>query len=316
MSNSNHVDNNKLSTSLATKVKSNSIRSLSTTDIFIMTPFIVAFFAFLLLPFLYSLYMSFFKMTKFDINSLKFVGLENYKSVLSNPKTLFSLLITILYAVLVIPSTVIIALITGYGLFKIRSKFLKSSLRAFLLFPNIADLLAISVVWSLIYSQSSPLVKLLHMATSPLSNKWFALPSVALVVVLKGAGFAAFLVYISLMNMDKSIIEAAYLDGATEFQTFWNIILPQLKSIISFLVITGIVGAFSAFAEIYALTGGGPFEFVNGTAVGFTTTIGYYLYRLWEEAQFGKATAMSFILLLIVIAVTKIVYSLLPKENE
>jgi ABC-type sugar transport system permease subunit len=108
----------------------------------------------------------------------------------------------------------------------------------------------------------------------------------------------------ALQNIPQAVYEAADIDGASEWQKFWNITVPLLKPIIVFMGITGVIGALNAFTEIYAMTSGGPQVVIGGETVGSTSVAGYYLYKQFESGNYGYAAAISYMLLIITLGIT------------
>ena len=87
-----------------------------------------------------------------------------------------------------------------------------------------------------------------------MGDPWIALPAIAFAMILKGSGFGMILFLASLGNISPALYEAAALDGANKWETFFNITLPLLKPTILFLIVTGVMAALNGFTEIYAMT--------------------------------------------------------------
>ncbi len=285
-------------------------------NFFMILPFLLIFVVFLFIPFIYSFIVSFHKIDGFSINSLKFIGLENYKQILKDVNFWWGLLASFIYGICLLIFNLVFSLLLGYALFKI-TKF-KDLYRAVLFFPNLIDLLVFSLVWTILLSDGGLVDKILsnlHLHTgSLLADKLLVFPTIAFIISLKGIGFFAVIVYAVLSNIDKSMIEAARIDGADEWIVFKSIMLPNLKPTIAFIIFSTILGAFNAFTEIYALTSGGPPIMFNSQAVGETSVIGYWLFKLWENTFFGKAAAVSYILLVITILLSTSLKRLLNEE--
>jgi len=143
------------------------------------------------------------------------------------------------------------------------------------------------------------------------------LPAIALAMVLKGAGFGMILFLTSIQNIPASIYEAADIDGANTWQQLRYITLPMLKPIFAFLIITGTMACLNAFSEIYAMTNstGGPSTLLAGTTVQTANLSGFYLFSNFQRGRYGYAAAMSFILLVIALAVSTVSWKLLKPEE-
>ena len=204
----------------------------------------------------------------------------------------------------------------------------KAFFRSAFFLPNVLDLLVIGIIWVLIYS---PTYGLLDVVLSKFGITYFsqsgflgngrtALPSIALAIVLKGAGFGMILFLTTLQNIPASVFEAADIDGASPFQKLTRITIPLLKPIILFMIITGTMGALNAFTEIYAMTGssgtpGGPAIQVMGNAVGATKLSGYYLFQNFERGRYGYAATISYMLLVIALIISLLSKKILYNEK-
>ena len=132
-----------------------------------------------------------------------------------------------------------------------------------------------------------------------------AMPSVVATNVLKGAGFGMILYLSAIQNIPQSLYEAAEIDGASAWQRFRSITLPLVKPITFFMVIIGTISALNAFAEVYAMTSGGPNIDIGGRALGATWVTGYYVFdAFYNQFKLGYAAAMSYVLLALTLIVT------------
>lgn len=285
----------------------------TTVAVGFLLPFMLFFVVFLVFPIFYSFYLSFFgAQTDFSLSNLEFVGLQNYKRILTDFQFWWSLMVTALYALMTIPLGIAASL--GLALLLDNKLFGKSFFRSAFFLPNVLDMLVVGVIWTLIYAPKfgalAQLTTFLFSeenffnTTGLLGSPYTALPAVVLAMVLKGAGFGMVLFLAALQNIPKAIYEAADIDGANEWQKFWQITIPLLRPIIIFMVITGVISALNAFTEIYAMTSGGPQRVVMGETVGSTSVAGYYLYKQFEAGNYGYAAAISYMLLIITLAIT------------
>lgn len=284
-----------------------------------LSPFLIVFAVFLVFPIFYSFYLSFFGTTQsYDLAHLNFVGFGNYIKIIGDFQFWWSLGITFIYGLLSIPLGICMSLALAMLL---NNKFFgKDFFRSAFFLPNVLDMLVVGVIWTLIYA---PKVGVLAQIASKifdpnlpignffveqglLSSPWTALLAVVIAMTLKGAGFGMVLFLAALQNIPNDVYEAADIDGATEFQKFFQITLPLLKPIITFMVITGVTGALNAFTEIYAMTAGGPQASIMGNTVGSSSVAGYYLFKQFNAGEYGYAAAISYILLIITLTITAI----------
>jgi ABC-type sugar transport system permease subunit len=188
--------------------------------------------------------------------------------------------------------------------------------------PNVLDTLVVGIIWIFIYMPGGPLDRLLSAIGLPffsqtgfLGNPYTAMPAVVMAMVLKSAGFGMILFLAAIQNINESVYEAADIDGASRWQQTFLITLPLVKPIILFMSVIGIISALNAFAEIYAMTAGGPYYSVGDHALGSTNLSGYYLYRTFEGARYGYAAAISYILLVITLIISAINMKFLGKQD-
>ncbi|MDK2972637.1 MAG: fructooligosaccharide transport system permease protein [Candidatus Sumerlaeota bacterium] len=293
-----------------------------------LLPFMAVFVVFIGYPLFYSLFISLYRVTIYSdfydlFGTMEFVGLGNYVRIFQDPVFLWSIFLTMVYALLMIAPGIAMSLALALMLNRKRRGF--ALLRSGFFLPNVFDIYVVGVIWLLIYNPKGGLFSvLLHWAgvhgladSGVLNNPWLVLPAIALVMVLKNAGFGMILFLTSLNNISSSIFEAADVDGANPWQKLVHITIPMLKPTILFLSITGLVGSLNAFAEIYALTDdtGGTSVRVLDTTLQSGRISGYHLFKVFNESMYGEAAAISFVLLGIAIVVAFINFKVLsPKD--
>ncbi|AXA35851.1 MAG: sugar ABC transporter permease [Candidatus Sumerlaea chitinivorans] len=291
-------------------------------------PFLTVAVVFLVFPIGYSFYLSFRETwlysSWFDqFADMRFVGLHNYLDLLRTPAFWWALLATFIYALLLIPAQIAAAL----GLALLLNTKLPGyrTLRAAFFLPHVFDVFVVGIIWLLLYNPTEgPLAALFRW----FGIEWFTkhgfvdnpvtiLPSIAFAMVLKGMGFGMVLFLTALNNIPESVFEAAEIDGANARQKLFYVTIPLLRPMILFMSVTGLVGVLNAFSEFYALTrsgGGAAFSFM-GTTVQSARVSGFYLYQLFDNASYGHAAAMSFILLVIALVITWLNFRFLGKES-
>jgi len=278
-----------------------------------LAPFLVIFLTFLFYPIFYSLYLSFHKVTyHYNVfGAMKFVGLDNFAKLIHDGQFWWSLLMTLYYAALVIPFGIILSLFLAL-LLNNRLPF-RSLFRSAYFMPYVLDMFVVGLVWVLIYSPHFGVLNRLFLLFGIdiflekgfLGNPWSAMPAVAFANVLKGSGFGMVLYLAAMANISPSLYEAAAIDGAGGWQRFRAITYPLLKPVTLFLVIIGIITALNAFAEIYAMTEGGPNVEIGGRALGATWVTGYYLFRtFYISLKLGYAAAISYVLLVLTLIIS------------
>lgn len=297
-----------------------------------LAPFLIAFVVFLGYPIVYSLYLSFHQTTVFTdwfniFGDMRWAGFGNYSDLLFNDfEFWWSLYRTLIYALLMIPAQIIIGFFLAVLL---REKLPgRDFFRGAFFMPHVLDVFVVGTIWVLIYSPNYGLLDVLltrigidfFSSTGVLGNPWTALPAIAFALVLKSAGFGMILFLAAMSNIPESVYEAADIDGANFWQKHRHVTFPLVKPIILFLIITGLMGALNAFTEIYAMAAtkyaqGGPFIDSFGHTVGVTKVSGFYLYKTFEQGDYGRAAAMSFLLLIVAFTISVLNARLLRSEK-
>lgn len=266
------------------------------TSYFFVAPWLVVFLVFGLFPLLHSIVISFSRYNLLS-SQMSFVALRNYWEVLREPDFLRALWHTIAFAVGTIPFTMSLALFAAV-LINRKIPF-KSLYQAGLFLPVATSVIVIATIFTYLYSTdglvNAVLAKLGWAAPSPswlLNTRW-ALPAIMFMNVWASFGYYMVLFLAGLQTIPDALYEAAAIDGANEWQQFWNVTLPQLKPIVLLAVVINTIHTFQVFPEIFAMTQGGP--------LGATTTVVWYLYETgFHRFDMGRASAVGYILFLII----------------
>ena len=262
----------------------------------LLAPSLLGLAVFLLLPILVVIWLS---LNRWDLLApMRFVGLDNYVDVLTDPTFGNSMLRTVIFVLSVIP------LQTALGLFLavLLSRGLPGSglFRVIYVVPWICAPLALGVVWKWILAPyDGALNNLLGLSVEWLSDPAWAMPAVAGVTIWSQVGYTTLFFLAGLAAIPDTLLEAAQLDGATAWQTFWQIKVPLLGPTMFFVLVTGVIAAFQAFDQIYALTpNGGP----QGTTDVIASRI--YLEAFQGGFNLGRASVMALVLFVILVVVT------------
>lgn len=262
----------------------------------LLAPSLFGLAVFLLLPILVVIWLS---LNRWDLLApMRFVGLDNYVDVLTDPTFGNSMLRTVIFVLSVIP------LQTALGLFLavLLSRGLPGSglFRVIYVVPWICAPLALGVVWKWILAPyDGALNNLLGLSVEWLSDPAWAMPAVAGVTIWSQVGYTTLFFLAGLAAIPDTLLEAAQLDGATAWQTFWQIKVPLLGPTMFFVLVTGVISAFQAFDQIYALTpNGGP----QGTTDVIASRI--YLEAFQGGFNLGRASVMALVLFVILVVVT------------
>jgi multiple sugar transport system permease protein len=240
-----------------------------------------------------------------------FVGLANFRELAADGLFWRTIGNTALY-VLYVPITM--AAGVGLALLLNRGRGGERALRAIVFLPYVTSMVAIAIVWQWMFNADFGLVnyglRLLHLpAVDWLGSPRFALLSIIAVTVWTQVGYQMVIFLAGLQGIPQAYYDAALVDGATPWQRFRHVTLPLLKPVILFVLVTGIIAGFQVFTLVYMMTEGGPLH--------ATDVIVYRIYQTaWEFLRFGSASAMSLVLVAILLVVTVIQFRLLGKRVE
>lgn len=260
----------------------------------LLAPSLVGIVAFLLVPILVAIGLSF---TKWNLISRpRFVGVANWTGLAGDPAILNSALVTVAYVLLVVPLQTVLGILLAVLLH--RGLPGSAALRAILVLPWVCAPLALGVVWKWIFAPTDgALNALLGTSTAWLSDPDLALPATAFVAVWSQAGYVSLFFLAGLAAIPSTVLEAAQLDGAGAVRTFWHISLPLLRPTLFFVLVTTTIAAFQAFDTIYALTQGGP--------AGATNVIAMQIYTsAFKTFDMGRAAALAVALFVVLVAIS------------
>ena len=254
-------------------------------------PALVGTFIFIIIPIFCSFALSF---ADWDLlNDITFVGLDNYKSVLSEPEFLQILINTFVYAISTTVFAVIIPLIIASILnTKIRGA---EAFKSIYFLPFITPAVVIAIVWAWIFDPNIGLVNnLLNTHYSWLYSTKLAMPVLIFISVWKLVGYNVVLFLTGFSTINQDVYEAAKIDGANSKQIFLKITVPLLKPTIYFVTTVTAISSFQIFDLIYVMTQGGP--------AGSTDVIVYSIYKYaFEYFDIGKSCALAYILFVIIL---------------
>jgi len=284
-----------------------------------VTPLIVYFVIFLLYPTLAALYYSF---TQWNMRTpAVWVGLSNYRRLLFNrtnyPYFWHSLGVTVEYTLVSVPLTLVTAFTMALMVNTVRrgQDFLKV---AFYL-PVVTAEAAVATLWRWIYD---PLYGLLNIGLKALglpSQNWLGKPGLvipALAIISAWQCGGAMIIFLAgLRGIPSHLYEAAEVDGAGPWQRLLDITFPMLKPTTFFLLVTGLIGAFQVFGIVYVLFGAGGGAIGGPRQAGLTYVL-YLFNHAFRYYEMGVASAMSFILLVIILIITYVQFRFVPQSYE
>jgi multiple sugar transport system permease protein len=238
------------------------------------------------------------------INPPKFIGLENYKNLFSDPTFYWTLWHTVYYTLGSVPLSIILSLLLAIAMNQ-RIKGI-TIFRSMYFLPVISTWVAVAIVWRWIYNPQFGLLSafLGIFGISPknwLGDTRLAMPSVIITSVWKGLGYNMILFLAGFQNISESYYEAAKIDGASRWAQFRYITIPLISPTTFFVLITSVISSFQVFGPIYTMTNGGP--------VGSTEVLIFYLFQNgFRWYKMGYASSIAWVLFLIIFIFTLIQY--------
>lgn len=260
------------------------------TALIFILPAVLGTLIFIVIPVFFSFSLSF---VDWDLLSpMKFVGLSNFKDVLTDSTFVQVLINTFVFAIASSVFAVIIPLVLACILnTKIRGRnFYKT---AYFL-PFITPMIVIAIVWQWVFDPNIGLLnQILHTHIKWLYDVRFAMPALITVSVWKLIGYNMIIFLSGLSTINQEVLEAAKIDGANSWQVFKNVTVPLLSPTIFFVIVITSISSFQVFDLIYVMTQGGP---DNSTMV-----LVYSIYKYaFEYFDVGKASAIAYILFAII----------------
>lgn len=268
-----------------------------------LLPWLVGFFGLTLIPMIASLYFSF---TQYDMLTPAIpVGMKNYESLFADGRFINSLKVTFKYVIVSVPLQLAFALLVALMLKKNRRGV--KVYRAMYYLPSLfGGSVAVSILWRQLFNKEGVFNQILAVFGIEGKN-WIATPSSALntLIVLAvwqfGASMVIFLA--SLKQIPEDYYEAATLDGAGKIAQFFKITLPLLTPMVFFNIVMQVINAFQSFNSAYIISNG------SGGPLDSTLFYSLYLYiKAFNHFQMGYASAMAWILLLIIAVVTGLMF--------
>lgn len=189
-----------------------------------------------------------------------FLGLDHYDRLVHDPVFWGALRVTVVYLLMAVPATVVLGL--GMALLTRRAIAGVRVFRALYFLPVITSLVLAGIVWRWIYADDGPISSGLRGLGLPapawLRDAGLVLVALALLSVWNRFGFGMLILLAGLLSIPRELDEAALVDGATAWQRFRHVTLPQLRPAIFFVVVVETVFSFQVFDTVYVMTGGGP----------------------------------------------------------
>ena len=283
--------------SLNQKSRKLMLRETTTAYLFLL-PFLVFFVLFVVVPMVSCVYAGFFDAV-LGKSEKTFVGFANYVKLFKDPEFINALWNTIIIVVVSVPVTCVFSLWVASIISKLHVA-ATSAFRCIFYLPVVTGSVAVTMVWKWIYDNYSGVLNFIGTETGLLEKNinWlgdpkYALGCIILILLTTSVGQPIVLYVSALDNVDKSLVEASEVDGATPMQAFWKIKWPQMMPTTLYVLIITTINSFQCFALIQLLTSGGS----------NTKTIMYYIYYAAfkdDNLGYGYGSAMGVILAIII----------------
>ncbi|TBL80755.1 carbohydrate ABC transporter permease [Paenibacillus thalictri] len=269
-----------------------------------ISPWLIGFFVFSVVPILASLYLAF---TKYDILSApEWIGVKNFTTMFTeDPRYWKSVQATLLFVFIAVPLRLAFALGVA-ALLNAKLKMVGLFRAAYYLPTLIGGSVAVAVMWRQLFGSQGAFNSFLGLVLgSPVKVSWITHPTTAIISLMLLSvwqfGSAMLIFLAGLKQVPAELYEAATVDGAGAWQRFRRITLPLITPVIFFNLVMGIINGFKVFTEGLIITGGGPFD----------KTLFYALY-LYEKSfryyEMGYGSAMAWVLLTTIALFTAIIF--------
>lgn len=295
-------------------------------------PALIIVVAFRMVPIVMSFFISFFDYTVTGAGD--FIGFAKYAEMFTDAEFWQSMMNTFWMVLFVVPASIIFPLIFAALLNQI--KWLRGFFRTIYFMPFVTSLVAVSVVWKIIFAEQGGLANtflewigiqpqlwlaeptgvftLIFESIGIQIPGWMGGPSLALCCIIiltiwKGLGYNTIIYVAGLQNISKVYYEAAEIDGASKLRQFFNITVPLISPTTFYVLLMTTIVSFQAFAQVYLMTDkGGP--------LGTTKLIVYYIYEKgFDDLDMGYASAVALVLFVIILTLTLIQRRLEKKVN-
>lgn len=275
-----------------------------------LAPNMFIFCTFIIWPAIRGIQISFFD--SIDGRTFTPVGTGNYKAIFGDPTVSEVAKNTATYVIFYVLISTLLAI--ALALIVNEQKFAKGFFRAIIFLPVMLSPIVVGLIWNDVLDRKvGPLNSLLQ-ALGGGSPGWLIEPKLGMIAVIfvgvwVHIGFYSIILLAGLQGIDRSLLEAAAMDGATRGQIVRRVILPLLKPTTLVIIILATIHGFQSFDFIYSLTGGGP--------LGATTLIVQYIYdRAFQSPiQYGLGSAAGVVLFLIIFAFTALNFLVGKKRN-
>lgn len=275
-----------------------------------LLPYFIPFLAFLVIPAVWSVWLSFNQGGILD--AARFVGLDNWRAISGDTELTGAIKNTAIYAV----EAILLVFTLAIGLAMLLNRYRKGSnvFKLALYVPLLAPAVLVGLIWQFLTNFDFGFINLVLDALgfgrlNILGSGKLALLTIVLAEVWRGLGFWTLYFLASLQNIPEELLDAARVDGARGLQRFRRITIPLLRPMLLFAVVIAVIANFQVFDTVYVLTQGGPYE--------STSTLVWFIWkRLFQFQETGQGYAAAVLLLAIILVLTAVSFWLLGARRK
>ena len=274
-------------------------------------PYLLLFLGWLVIPIIAGFLVSLTKWT-FISGKYQLVGLKNYVDAFADELFLKGIQNTIYYTVMTVIGGNLFSFFLAYGLTRVQR--FRNLFRKVFFIPLLLSVGITGIMWRWLYNTDFGLLNY-YLGFLGLKNiNWLgdvriSMPAVALMAIWGSCGFNMLIYYAGIREIPTELKEAATIDGAGGFYQLWSIILPLIRPKILFCLVISTIGSIQVFDRAYMLTGVGPY-FANYTAIF------HIYYQAFRYFRMGYASACAFVLALLILTFTSLLFRFLGKHEE
>ncbi|MFI5733827.1 carbohydrate ABC transporter permease [Kribbella sp. NPDC051587] len=280
-----------------------------------ISPFFILFAVFGAFPILFSIWISFHSWD--GIGPMKWVGLEQYSYLLSDPKFWHAIGNTMIIWVLSTVPMLLLALVIANALHN-ATRF-RTFYRIAYFIPNVTSVVAVTLVFGSIFSNNFGLLNAFLQSIGLAKFDWLTQPwgikiAIATIVTWRWVGYNAIIYLAGLQAISADVYEAAKVDGASPRQTFWRITVPMLRPVILFTAVTSTIGGLQIFTESRVLFG--DTNNIGGPGDAGMTIVSYLYQSAFIKNQFGYGAAIGWALFILIVLFSIINWRLIGGNDE
>jgi cellobiose transport system permease protein len=280
-----------------------------------VSPFFVLFAIFGAFPVLFSIWLSFHSWD--GIGQMKWVGLQQYSYLLTDPSFWKSITNTLIIWVISTVPMLLLALLIANALHN-ATRF-RSFYRIAYFIPNITSVVAVTMVFGSIFSNNFGLLNAFLQSVGLNKIEWLSQPwgikiAIATIVAWRWTGYNAIIFLAGLQAISSDIYEAARVDGASARQMFWRITVPLLRPVILFTAVTSTIGGLQIFTESQVLFGSSGA--IGGPGDGGLTIVSYLYDSAFGKNQFGYGAAIGWALFILIVLFSVINWRLIGGDDN